>query len=293
MQVEKLVYGIYPKTNELRLHIGRWEKGMLPDASLSENIESEKALFYDLLSERSIHHTDPLFNWYDILRPISLIVDGIELGPLTRFKETNSFYRMPLVGDITGISVDPKNFSPLNENPPLPLYINSGEYFNAFLPSPVSFFKMSRSSIPYSEFQEKIENIYTGILKEFGLKSLVLYDPIPYEKTDVLDIRPMKDFKIKLITTGKLYSGNVNGNPYSIIVDYSAENFKISSEKSKVPGVKLVDGYNTRMETLSDINGKIESLDADRIIVSHSEYFDFLPRIIADRKLDLMSNIGE
>lgn len=110
MQIDKLVYGIYPKTNELRLHIGRWEKGKIPDATLNENIESEKAMFYDLLKEGSIEHTDPLFNWYDILRPVSLIVDGIDLGPLTRFKETNSFYRMPVINNISGISIDPKDF---------------------------------------------------------------------------------------------------------------------------------------------------------------------------------------
>ena len=293
MQIDKLVYGIYPKTNELRLHIGRWEKGKIPDATLNENIESEKAMFYDLLKGGSIEHTDPLFNWYDILRPVSLIVDGIDLGPLTRFKETNSFYRMPVINNISGISIDPKDFSPLNENPPLPLYVNNGNGFNAFLPSPLSFYKMSRSSIPYGIFQEKIEGVYANILKEFGLKDLVLYDPLPYEKSDILDLSLLGDFKIKLVTTGKLYKNNIKGNLYSIIADYSPENFKISKENSKVPGVKLIDGSNTRLENVNEINRTVESLDADRIIVSHREYFDFLPRLIADRKLDLMSKIGE
>jgi 5-methyltetrahydropteroyltriglutamate--homocysteine methyltransferase len=293
MQIEKLVYGIYPKTNELRLHIGRWEKGKIPDATLNENMESEKAIFYDLLKEGSVEHTDPLFNWYDILRPVSLIVDGISLGSLTRFKETNSFYRMPVIDKISGISISPDDFSPLNENPPLPLYVNSGENFNAFLPSPISFFKMSRSNLPYSEFQEKIENIYANILKDFNIKSVVLYDPIPYEKSDILDLTNLKEFKLKVVTTGKLHSNNIKGNVYSIIADYNPENFKISKENSKVPGVKLIDGYNTRLEKIQDINRTIESLDADNIIVSHREYFDFLPRLIADRKLDLISRIGE
>ncbi len=293
MQIDKLVYGIYPKTDELRLHIGRWEKGKLPDATLNENIESEKAMFYDLLKDGSIEHTDPLFNWYDILRPISLIIDGIDLGPLTRFKETNSFYRMPVISNISGISIDPGDFSPLNENPPLPLYVNNGNGFNAFLPSPMSFFKMSRSGIPYEDFQEKIEKVYAGILKGFNLKTLVLYDPMPYEKSDALDLTPLSDFKIKLVTTGKIYNDNIKGNLYSIIADYTDNNFSISKENSKVPGVKLIDGYSTRLENIGEINRTIESLDSDRVIISHREYFDFLPRIIADRKLDLISKIGE
>ncbi|WP_337860186.1 hypothetical protein [Ferroplasma sp.] len=293
MKVEKLVYGIYPKTSELRLHIGRWEKGNIPDATLNENIKAEKEILYDALIEDEIEHTDPLFNWYDIFRPLSLLIDGIDLGPLTRFKETNTFYRMPEISDIAGLSIDPKDFSPLNENPPLPLYSKSRKYFNAFLPSPMSFFKMSNSKIPYSEFQEKLEKIYLKILEEFKIKDIVLYDPLPYSSSDVLDINLLNDFKTKLVTTGKLFKSNIIGKPYSIIVDDNENNFKISKENSTVPGIKLINGYNTRMENIAEINKKLESLNSDRVIISHSEYFDFLPRVIADKKLELISKIGE
>jgi 5-methyltetrahydropteroyltriglutamate--homocysteine methyltransferase len=293
MQVEKLVYGIYPKTSELRLHISRWEKGTIPDATLNENIKNDKEMLYNTMVENGIEHTDPLFNWYDIFRPLSLLIDGIELGPLTRFKETNTFYRMPEIQDVTGISIDPADFSPLNENPPLPLYLKSRAYFNAFLPSPLSFFKMSNSRIKYNEFQEKIEKIYIKILKEFHITSLVLYDPLPYSSSDILDISLLDDFKVKIVTTGKLFNSNVIGKPYSIIADYSAENFKIAREHSTVPGLKLIDGYSTRMEDVAEINKKINALDSNKIIVSHSEYFDFLPRIIADKKLEIIAKIGE
>ncbi len=293
MEVEKLVYGIYPKTNELRFHIGRWEKGKLPDAALNDEIETEKNVYYQILDENEIEHTDPLFNWYDILRPICLITDGIDLGPLSRFKETNSFYRMPIINSINGITIDPFDFSPLNENPPLPLYLPVGNHFNAFLPSPLSFYKMSRSTLSYDKFQTAIEKLYSEILKRFKIRKAVLYDPIPYEEKDVLDTSLLSDFQLKLVTTGKLYSGNVKGKLYSIISDYTPENFIISKKKSNVPGIKLIDGYSTKMENVSSINKAINSLDTDNIVISHREYLDFLPRIIADRKLELISMIGE
>ncbi|WMT51206.1 MAG: hypothetical protein RE471_09535 [Ferroplasma sp.] len=293
MEVEKLVYGIYPKTNELRLHIGRWEKGRIPDAALNTEIESEKRSFYSTVNENGIEHTDPLFNWYDILRPICLITDGIELGALSRFKETNSFYRMPVIEYIGGITIDPADFSPLNENPPLPLYVPNGTHFNAFLPSPLSFYKMSRTTMSYEEFQAGIEKIYKEILGKLKLRKAVIYDPIPYEEKDSLDLSALSEFQIRLVTTGKLYPGNINGRLYSIISDYTPENFEISRSDSTVPGVKLIDGYSTRMENVMDINKILDSLDTERVIVSHREYFDFLPRMIADRKIDLISGIGE
>jgi 5-methyltetrahydropteroyltriglutamate--homocysteine methyltransferase len=293
MKVEKLVYGIYPKTNELRLHIGRWEKGRIPDASLNTEIESEKRLFYGTLNENSIEHTDPLFNWYDILRPICLITDGIDLGSLSRFKETNSFYRMPVINYVGGITIDPADFFPLNENPPLPLYLPDGNHFSAFLPSPLSFYKMSRTTLSYDKFQEGLEKLYMEMLGQLKLSKVVIYDPIPYREEDVLDLSALSKFQIRLVTTGKLYPGNIKGKVYSIISDYTSENFEISRLNSAVPGVKLIDGYSTKMENVADINKVIDSLDTDRLIVSHSEYFDFLPRIIADRKIDLISRIGE
>lgn len=293
MEVEKLVYGIYPKTNELRLHIGRWEKEKLPDASLNGEIESEKRLFYQSLDGNEIEHTDPLFNWYDILRPLCLITDGIDLGPLSRFKETNSFYRMPIINSINGMTIDPVDFSPLNENPPLPLYLPDREHFSAFFPSPLSFYKMSRSALNYDKFQAGIEKLYSDILKQYGIKKAVLYDPIPYEENDVLDLGKLSEFQVRLVTTGRLYSGNIKGKIHSVIADYTPDNFKISREKSTVPGLKLIDGYSTKMENVGDMDKTIDSLDTDRVIISHREYFDFLPRIIADRKIELISRIGE
>ncbi len=293
MEVERLVYGIYPKSNELRLHIGRWEKGNIPDSTLNYNIESEKKLLYEKLNNYNIIHTDPLFNWYDILRPLSLIIDGIDLGPLTRFKETNTFYRLPVINNINGIDIDPADFSPLNENPPLPLYIEDEKNFAAFLPSPVSFYKMSRINMNYNEFEKKLENIYIKILKLYKTKNLVLYDPLPYSENDIIDLEALKNYKIRLVTTGNVHENNFKQKLYSIIVDYNTNNIPVSKKLSDVPGMKLIDGYNTKMENPDKLSEILSSLNLEKVIVSHSEYFDFLPRIIADKKIELISGVGE
>ncbi len=293
MNIEKLVYGIYPKSNELRVHINRWEKGIIPDSSLNDMIMNEKNDLYKIYKDYNIVHTDPLFNWYDIFRPLTIIIDDMEPGPLTRFKETNTFYRMPIINGINDIIIDPAVFSPLNEEPPLPLYLKD-DNFNAFLPSPLSFYKMSQVSMEYKEFEKKLLSIYSKILKIFNINDVLLYDPLNYDKADIINITPLTDkFIVKIVTTGKLYKNNIKGKPYSIISDYDSNNFEIAKELSKVPGLKLIDGYNTKMEDLNEINNIIHNLDSDNLIVSHKEYFDFLPRIIADKKLNLMLKIGD
>ncbi len=293
MNIEKLVYGIYPKSNDLRVHINRWEKGIIPDSSLNDMIINEKNDLYKIYKDYNIIHTDPLFNWYDIFRPLTIIIDGMEPGPLTRFKETNTFYRMPIINGINDIIIDPAVFSPLNEEPPLPLYLKD-DNFNAFLPSPLSFYKMSQVSMEYKEFEKKLLSIYSKILKIFNINDVLLYDPLNYDKADIINITPLTDkFIVKIVTTGKLYKNNIKGKPYSIISDYDSNNFEIAKELSRVPGLKLIDGYNTKMEDLNEINNIIHNLDSDNLIVSHKEYFDFLPRIIADKKLNLMLKIGD
>ncbi len=294
MKVEKLVYGIYPKTNDLRLHLSRWEKGLLPDSTINNEIIKEKEILYERYKNLNITYTDPLFNWYDIFRPIVLLVDNMEAGPLTRYKETNTFYRMPIVHEINDITIAPEIFSPLNENPPLPLYVENGTDFNAFLPSPLSFYKMSKVDMKYETFEEKLLNIYKNILKNFKTNSLVIYETLPFQKDEVLNLSQLTDkFSVKLITTGRIYNNNIQGSPHSVVCDDEYENIEISKSISRVPGIKLIDGYNTRMESIDNINRDLEKIGSDEVILSHKEYLDFLPRIIADKKIELMSRVGE
>ncbi|KJE49406.1 MULTISPECIES: hypothetical protein [Acidiplasma] len=294
MKINTLVYGIYPKTNELRLSISRWEKGLLPDAALNDRIDDEKHEFYDRLNNNGILYTDPLFNWYDIFRPLVLITDGMQPGPLTRYKETNTFYRMPEVSEIGGIKYSPDKFTPLNENPPLPLYAEYGKDFNAFLPSPYTFFRMSRVEMAYNDFEKQLLNNYVQILKKFRTKNVVLFDSMPYEKNSVLNLEDfVKEYNVRLITAGNIYKENIRGRPKSIICDNNENNVKIASEISDEPGIKLIDGYNTKLEKPEDIKNEALKYDLDSIIITHTEYFDFLPRMIADKKIEIMSKIGD
>ncbi len=109
VRMEGFVHGIYPKSEKLRVRIGRWERGSLSAGELNDLIADETAIYEDLFDGQALH-TDPLFNWYDIFRPIVLMSSGMDLGPLTRFEETNTFYRIPQLHGLPSLRIPPDVF---------------------------------------------------------------------------------------------------------------------------------------------------------------------------------------
>jgi 5-methyltetrahydropteroyltriglutamate--homocysteine methyltransferase len=88
--------GIYPRSEALvqatrDLDRGRTtqeEVGRQVERDLEELISVQQQAGLDLL-------TDGMLRWQDLFRPILEVTDGLETGPLTRFLDTNTFFRAP------------------------------------------------------------------------------------------------------------------------------------------------------------------------------------------------------
>lgn len=303
VKIETLVYGIYPKTEDLRKKINRWERGRIDSAEISETIRREKEVYFGLMRDSKIDtFTDPLFNWYDILRPVSLL-SGAKLGQLTRYKETNTFYRLPEFEEVIDLVFDPSKYSEVESNPPFPLYQGAdAPGFNAFLPSPVTLHRMSRiaESIDKGEFISRITGNYLEICRKFGIKKITVFESFEYSNEDISFIdRLSSEFEVYLVTEGELSEDTLKtlkNKPYSIVTA-DRDNFALAAEHSRVPGIKLVDAHNTRLEKAEEIREKAEELQegssSGKIVVTNSDYYDFLPRSIADRKVEILSRAGE
>lgn len=295
MKVEKMVYGIYPKREVLRHKISEWERGIISSEKISEAIQGEKDRISDIFSRNDIgYFTDPLFNWYDIFRPLSIIVDDLELGPLTRYLETNTFYRQPLVSSIKGLRKGVRDFSDLEDNLPLPLFkIDNGS--KTFFPSPYSFYMMSvhKSGITLEKFSESILQIYEKILSEYKTKDVTLYDALPYDHTDLSFFNGFNGkFNVSLITRGRIEEKNFQGikNPFASIIT-EKDSLNVAKKHSRIPGLKVVDVFRTKIETPEDIAARIG--DEENILVTTTDYMDFLPENIAEKKVEVIGKIGE
>jgi 5-methyltetrahydropteroyltriglutamate--homocysteine methyltransferase len=109
--------GIYPRSEALvqatrDLDRGRTSTEAVDEQfgrDLDELVRVQQQAGLDLLA-------DGMLRWQDLFRPLVEASDGLEPGPLTRFLDTNSFYRAP-----TPTSGEPRLREPLDERYVSPL----------------------------------------------------------------------------------------------------------------------------------------------------------------------------
>ena len=283
MELISLLYGIYPRSENLRRSYGKWEKGQLNTKEISDKIQEESSIYYELVKEAALNYfTDPLFNWYDLLRPIALSVEGIRLGSLTRYKETNTFYRQPEI-DAIGKLREVKGFKELEENPPFPMYHElENESYLHFLPGINSFVRMSKVSGDFSKVRNELKDIYLKLIEMLKIKRLLIYEPFEAEDFEIYN--ELKSVtSLFLVITGNTGRFSAEGGKkfYSII----GNDPYAYSKYCEVPGIKVVDAQSTKIDDGVLEKVKALSSDFDKLIVANTESFDFLPRIIADKKV--------
>ncbi len=266
----------------MRKAYGKWERGLLNSHEIREKVDEEYENFYNLTKEASLDYfTDPLFNWYDLLRPIALSIEGVKLGPLARYKETNTFYRMPVIEHIGKLG-DVEKFREVAENPPFPIFhkTQSSSYIY-FLPGINSFVGMSKASREGEGIIEKLDDRYREIVGRLKIPRLLIYEPLPGSDISIYDgLNEMTELYV--VITGRPYLRKEVGRKLHSIIGEDPYDL---SRLCDVPGIKVVDAMNTKIQT--DIIEKVRkySDDFDRLIISNTESFDFLPRAVADKKV--------
>ena len=304
-EILRLTYGIFPKTEKLRVRIGRWERKILPARELEDLIREETEAFQKLARENRISaFTDPLFNWYDIFRPMSLLSGGIELGPLTRYGETNTFFRLPEVRGILSLDGNPSEFRELHDNPPLPLYhVDQGADQLAFVPGPVTFFHFcgNVAGESFGSFSEQLGKFYSQVLTKFNFKRFLVFESVPLGENDLGPFYKSVDpEKTILITAGKLEGkalASAGRKFHSVVTSDANDNIKSATQYSAIPGLALIDAHNTKLEDPKAITKRANDLEREygigRLYVTHTDYLDFFPRDIAEKKIQVMGRIGE
>jgi 5-methyltetrahydropteroyltriglutamate--homocysteine methyltransferase len=109
--MEAFAPGLYPRSEALVQATRDLDRGRTTpeavdeqtDGDLAELISAQQDAGFDLLA-------DGMLRWQDIFRPLVEGSEGLETGALTRFLDTNSFYRAPSV-----TTAAPKARAPLDE----------------------------------------------------------------------------------------------------------------------------------------------------------------------------------
>ena len=95
-ELQAFVPGIYPRSEALVQATRDLDRGRTTPEAVDEQVErdlaevvsAQQAVGLDLLA-------DGMLRWQDHFRPLLEAADGLETGALTRFLDTNTFYRAP------------------------------------------------------------------------------------------------------------------------------------------------------------------------------------------------------
>jgi 5-methyltetrahydropteroyltriglutamate--homocysteine methyltransferase len=109
--------GIYPRSEELVQATRDLDRGRTSQEAVDQQAERDLAELVSVQQQADLDLlTDGMLRWQDLFRPLLEAADGLETGALTRFLDTNTFYRAPHATTAT-----PRLSTPLGERYVAPL----------------------------------------------------------------------------------------------------------------------------------------------------------------------------
>jgi 5-methyltetrahydropteroyltriglutamate--homocysteine methyltransferase len=104
--------GIYPRSEQLVQATRDLDRGRTSREAVDEQVDRDLAELVSVQQKAGLDLlTDGMLRWQDLFRPLLEASDGLETGALTRFLDTNTFYRAPHATTAT-----PKLGTPLGES---------------------------------------------------------------------------------------------------------------------------------------------------------------------------------
>ncbi len=117
-ELQAFAPGIYPRSEALVQATRDLDRGRTTEEAVDEQVERDLAELVSVQQAAGLDLlADGMLRWQDHFRPLLEAADGLGTGALTRFLDTNTFYRAPkATGDA------PRLAAPLEERyvPPLP-----------------------------------------------------------------------------------------------------------------------------------------------------------------------------
>src|SRR5687768_16370464 len=93
-QIKAYAPGIYARSEEMVQASRDLDRGRTAEEAVEEQRLADVHAFVEIQREAGLDYfSDGLLNWQDIFRPFDESAEGLRPGPLTRFLDTNTFYR--------------------------------------------------------------------------------------------------------------------------------------------------------------------------------------------------------
>ena len=318
--------GSFPRPIGLAKLINRFNLGRITFEELEEGYELyTKKLFKLLTSLRIKYITDGMFRYDDIFNPLISYIDGTKVNNLYRFYETNFFFRAPQVVSRVSLRSDcpiPEWFKKARE---LLNEVSGGRseeiILKPVLPGPLTLAKNSLNEY-YRDIKDLVRDYTFNVLeplmkdlKKLGALVIEIHEPelaynraSPEEKFIAVDVLSTVIYNLRIRAWVHTYFGDacklfnylICFGSYIVGIDLtSTENYNMcllqySNFKSLALG--LYDSRSTVLEKSRSIRwyvSKFVRLYLDEVIICNNAPMDFLPEVIALRKLKKLSRVTE
>jgi 5-methyltetrahydropteroyltriglutamate--homocysteine methyltransferase len=105
------VPGLYPRSEALVQATRDLDRGRTTEEAVDEQVDRDLAELVAAQQQAGLDLlADGMLRWQDVFRPLVEAADGLETGALTRFLDTNTFYRAP-----SASAAEPRLREPLGE----------------------------------------------------------------------------------------------------------------------------------------------------------------------------------
>lgn len=296
MDVFVCLTGLYPRSESLIQATRDHDRGRIDDRALEEafNLDYEEL---KALQERSGWVSDGLLAWQDLVRPFGELA-GARIGALTRYFETNTFYRaLHFPEDLPGEIPEPW----------LARYFRFGNH--AILPSPLTLSRMS--NLELERAGELLSRVLPalrarGIRNITWMEGFAAYEGDPealHRQRPVFErLRHAADGMVFVL---HLYFGSAV--PLSdALVDFPVDGVGVDLTHTDLRAFRLPEGLGLVLGVVDTTNSLMETPDVVREVVdtalsfrpaflglSGSADFHFLPRDVADRKVMFLQSLKE
>ncbi|MEL9969402.1 MAG: hypothetical protein QXR57_01705 [Metallosphaera sp.] len=312
------VIGSYPRPISLGKVFSRYRSGKIDKNTLDSEIYKRIKNF--LITVQSInvkYTTDGMFRWDDIVDLTFSYLSGPIKGELDRFYDNNFYYRKPVIkneikaspeeyikalrddinianevgfkGILKAVVVGPLTYALLSDNK----YYETSDLIHVYSNQVNSVLKSIPSDIKAIEIHEpslftkgvktsilsKLKDAYTelvsGVPQE---KHIITYFKVDTSKLDIFFDLPVDVFGIDVIE-----NLNLMAQVYKRIVNRRVFFGVLNSRNTKLE----------RLSTIRRIVEKAREKGATEVLIGNASPMDFIPEVIALRKLKLLKMLGD
>ncbi len=313
-KVETYLVGLQPRTEELISGTRDWDRKRIGDEELDELRNAAAARDFSLQTRLNFNFvSDPMFYWQDLIRPFIDSLEGLDIGPqLTRWFDNNTFYRKPRINAYPNI-LQRKLLKYYFEH-----FWDFGKKAKVIIPAPYclycasddNYFPDRRSGV--LSFAQEMERVAL-LLEEKGIGQIEFLEPFLFfrepEQSDIelaIDAFNLTTQRLKCEVLLHFPFANLSGH-FREILDFNASVIGIDFfstsladitdfDTKKGLAIGCIDGRNSLLEDIDWIQSFVSSVvdrlgDLKHLAVVPNCDLEFLPRSIAEEKMNVMSEV--